>query len=60
VTASFAAWFIDRVRDEEDAAQAATQRDLEQIAQRLDVLTRELTALRKAVNRVERRELTPP
>lgn len=46
VTASFAAWFIDRVRDEEDEVQAATQRDLAEIAARLDVLTREVQALR--------------
>jgi voltage-gated potassium channel len=60
VTASFAAWFIDRVRDEEEEVQAATQRDLEQIAKRLDVLTQEMTALRKAADRAERRQLTPP
>jgi voltage-gated potassium channel len=46
VTASFAAWFIDRVRDEEEEAQAATQRDLELIAARLDALTDEIRALR--------------
>jgi voltage-gated potassium channel len=46
VTASFAAWFIDRVRDEEDEVQAATQRDLQQIVARLDVLTAEVRALR--------------
>ncbi|MDT4923738.1 MAG: voltage-gated potassium channel [Pseudonocardiales bacterium] len=60
VTASFAAWFIDRVRDEEEEAQAATQRDLQQIAARLDVLSREMKALRAAAERAERRELTPP
>ena len=48
VTASFAAWFIDRVRDEEEELQTATQRDLEQIAARLDTLTREVQALRVA------------
>jgi voltage-gated potassium channel len=47
VTASFAAWFIDRVRDEEDEVQAATQRDLAEIAARLDALTREVRALRE-------------
>jgi voltage-gated potassium channel len=52
VTASFAAWFIDRVRDDEDEAQAATQRDLEQIAERLDALTREVRALRADRERV--------
>lgn len=46
VTASFAAWFIDRVRDEEEELQAATQRDLTEIAARLDEVTRELQALR--------------
>lgn len=46
VTASFAAWFIDRVRDEEEEAQAATRRDLDEIISRLDVLTREVQALR--------------
>jgi voltage-gated potassium channel len=60
VTASFAAWFIDRVRDEEDETQAATQRDLEQIVARLDVLSRDMTALRAAAERAERRQLTPP
>jgi voltage-gated potassium channel len=46
VTASFAAWFIDRVREEEQAAEAATRRDLEQIVARLDILTDEVRALR--------------
>ena len=46
VTASFAAWFIDRVRDEEEEVQAATQHDLAEIAARLDALTREVRALR--------------
>jgi voltage-gated potassium channel len=46
VTASFAAWFIDRVRDEEEEQQAATRRDLDEIISRLDVLTREVQALR--------------
>lgn len=55
VTASFAAWFIDRVRITETDAQAATQRDLEQIVQRLDVLTREVTALRAASERAGER-----
>lgn len=60
VTASFAAWFIDRVRDDEEEVQAATQRDLEDIVARLDVLTREVRALRASSERAERRELTPP
>jgi voltage-gated potassium channel len=46
VTASFAAWFIDRVRDEEDAANTATRRDLAEIAAQLDALTAEVRALR--------------
>ena len=46
VTASFAAWFIDRVRDEEEDVQAATRRDLEEIVARLDTLTTEVRALR--------------
>jgi voltage-gated potassium channel len=46
VTASFAAWFIDRVRDEEDEAEAATQRDLEQLTARIEELTAEVRALR--------------
>jgi voltage-gated potassium channel len=57
VTASFAAWFIDRVRDEEEEAEAATRRDLDQIVARLETLTREVRALRAAS---ESRELTPP
>lgn len=48
VTASFAAWFIDRVRDEEHEAEAATRRDLDQIVARLDTLTSEVRALRTA------------
>ncbi len=51
VTASFAAWFIDRVRDDEVEVEAATRRDLDQIMNRLDVLTREVTALRRAAER---------
>jgi voltage-gated potassium channel len=46
VTASFAAWFIDRVRDEDAESQAATQRDLELLAERIDTLTHEVRALR--------------
>jgi voltage-gated potassium channel len=46
VTASFAAWFIDRVRDEEEELQAATQRDLELVAARLETLSQEIRALR--------------
>lgn len=48
VTASFAAWFIDRVRDEEEEIQAATQHDLHEIAARLEELTREVRELRAA------------
>jgi voltage-gated potassium channel len=47
VTASFAAWFVGRVRVEEDEARAATQRDLTMIAERLDSVTQELVALRR-------------
>jgi voltage-gated potassium channel len=46
VTASFAAWFIDRVRDQEEEIQAATQRDLEEMAARIAELTHEVRALR--------------
>lgn len=65
VTASFAAWFIDRVRVEEEEQAAATQRDLHAIAERLDVVTAELIELRRAANRAERtererRELSSP
>lgn len=48
VTASFAAWFIGRVRDDEEEVQAATQRDLTEIAARLEELTKEVRALRAA------------
>lgn len=47
VVASFAAWFIGRVQVEEEEARAATQRDLDQITERLDVVTQELIALRQ-------------
>lgn len=53
VTASFAAWFIDRVRDTEVEAQAATQHDLEEMTRRIDVLTQEIVALRRAATRDE-------
>jgi voltage-gated potassium channel len=46
VTASFAAWFIDRVRDEEEEVQAATQRDLELLTAQIQRLTAEVRALR--------------
>jgi voltage-gated potassium channel len=46
VTASFAAWFIDRVRDEEEANEAATRRDLEQLTAQVAELTAEVRALR--------------
>jgi len=56
VTASFAAWFIDRVRDGDEAEQAATRQDIHQtrqdldrIMQRLDTLTSEVSALRDEV-----------
>jgi voltage-gated potassium channel len=48
VTASFAAWFIDRVRDEDEQVQAATQRDLAEISAHLETLTKEVRALRAA------------
>jgi voltage-gated potassium channel len=51
VTASFAAWFIDRVRDEEEEQQAATRRDLERLSGRIDTLTSEVRALRAASER---------
>jgi voltage-gated potassium channel len=51
VTASFAAWFIDRVRDQEKELQVATQRDLEQLVGRIDTLTEEVRALRTASER---------
>lgn len=54
VTASFAAWFIGRVRDDEEEAEAATQRDLAEIAARLESLTEEVRALR--AERAERAE----
>lgn len=61
VTASFAAWFIDRVRVEEAEAQAATRRDLEAVMARLDTVTEELTALRRAAEEREKSaELSPP
>jgi voltage-gated potassium channel len=53
VTASFAAWFIGRVRREEQEAEAATRNDLEQIVARLDVLTHEVRALRMAADPVD-------
>jgi voltage-gated potassium channel len=53
VTASFAAWFIDRVRDHEAEAEAATRRDLEQIVARLDTLTTEVRALRAATQQAQ-------
>jgi voltage-gated potassium channel len=59
VVASFASWFISRVQVEEKEARAATQRDLDQIALRLDEVTKELTALRKLNERQEQR-FAPP
>jgi voltage-gated potassium channel len=59
VTASFAAWFINRVRaEEEEDIEEANRRNLEQIMQRLDTLTIEVAALRRSAERAERRELT--
>ena len=55
VIASFASWFISRVQVEEKEARAATQRDLDQIADRLDAVTKELTALRKQNEQREQR-----
>jgi voltage-gated potassium channel len=46
VTASFAAWFIDRVRDEEEENEAATRRDLERLTAQVAELTAEVRALR--------------
>jgi voltage-gated potassium channel len=46
VTASFAAWFIDRVRSDEEDVQAATQRDLETLTARIEELTAEVRSLR--------------
>jgi voltage-gated potassium channel len=60
VTASFAAWFIDRVRDEEQEAEAATRRDLEQIVARLDTLTSEVRALRASTERAGRQAPNAP
>lgn len=58
VTASFAAWFIDRVRDTEVEAQAATQRDLVEMTKRIENLTREVVALRRAAERRDAERLT--
>jgi voltage-gated potassium channel len=44
VTASFATWLVDQLRDEEDAARAATQRDLEALKQQLDRIERSLAS----------------
>jgi voltage-gated potassium channel len=46
VTASFAAWFIDRVRDEEEEAQAATRHDLGVLSAQIEELTAQVSALR--------------
>jgi voltage-gated potassium channel len=54
VTASFAAWFIGRVRDDEEGVQAATQHDLTEIAARLEELTQEVRTLRAADNEAQR------
>jgi voltage-gated potassium channel len=64
VTASFAAWFIDRVRAEEEDAEEANRRTITQMSSQLEELTREVKALRhaneRAVEQGERRELTQP
>lgn len=59
VVASFAAWFIGRVQVEEKEARAATQRDLDQIALRLDAVSKELSALRELNEQHERRAAPP-
>lgn len=48
VTASFAAWFIGRVQVEEEAERSATRRDLDEIVQQLDTVTKQLSALQQA------------
>jgi len=65
VTASFAAWFIDRVQDQDEAEQAATrrdihrtQRDLAAIMERLDTLTAEVNQLRAEARERDRRAAT--
>jgi voltage-gated potassium channel len=45
VTASFATWLIDRLRNEEEVDQAATQRDLRAVHAKLDQVERELAEL---------------
>ncbi len=42
VTASFATWMIDRLRDDEEDAQSATRRDLHLVEQQLDGVQRNL------------------
>ncbi|SRR5580765_220245 len=42
VTATFASWLIDQVRDVEEESRAATKRDIEALAAQVAVLTREL------------------
>ncbi len=39
VTASFATWLVDRVRDTEDAAQAATRDDIDALRRQIEELT---------------------
>jgi voltage-gated potassium channel len=46
VTASFATWLVDQLRTEEDAARAATQRDLEALKVQLDRIERSIAAAR--------------
>lgn len=45
VTASFATWLIDRLRDEEEVDQAATRRDLHDVHAKLERVERELADL---------------
>src|SRR5579875_3004653 len=60
VVASFAAWFIGRVQVEEVEARAATQRDLDQIVDRLEAMSKELSALRKLNDKPTTEPLSPP
>jgi voltage-gated potassium channel len=46
VTASFATWLVDRLRDEEEIDQAATRRDLHAVHAKLGEVERELVAIK--------------
>lgn len=66
VTASFAAWFIGRVRKDDDARDAARdaadnveRHEVAMLVQQIDVLTREVRTLRAAVERADQRERLP-